>query len=128
MGSGRTVVFMRQNGWIVDDKTDLGNMEKLYGFTPSVEKKQEKTDEKCRVVSYPNFVYDKDEYRSLFESAGAHIYTEQGEVVCVGNGFIAVHAKGVDTARVKLACCEKTVVLGECGTAVLDLHTGERVY
>lgn len=127
MGSGRTVVFMRRNGWIVNDKTSDKNVENLYGFAP--QKSYEIHEQKrCRVVHIAEFAYEREFYTQLFKSAGAHIYTEQGEVVCVGNGFIAVHAKGIDTAHVKLACGEKKVALGECGTAVLDLHTGERIF
>ena len=128
MSGGRTVVFMRRNGWIVDEKTDDKHVADLYGFTPSTEKKQEKIGEKCRVVSYPNFVYDKDEYRRLFERAGAHIYTDGGELVCAQNQFVMVHTKGTSQTVLHLACGDVLVENGACNTVVYDNLTGERVY
>ena len=127
MGGGRTVAFMRRNGWIVDGKTDNQNVAMLYGFTPK-KPFEEAQKQDCRVVHIAQFAYEREFYTSLFESAGAHVYTKDGAVVCAANGFVAVHAKDKDAVCLQLACGQKTVELGECGTAVLDALTGERVY
>lgn len=127
MGGGRTVVFMRRNGYIVDEKTGLCNMTALYGR--ALGKKdfdEQRTD--CRVVGVSEFVYDKNFYRQLFASAGSHVYTDGDEVVCAANGFVAVHAKGAGKTCVHTQAGDVTVDLGTCGTAVVDLQTAKQVY
>ncbi len=127
MGGGRTVAFMRRNGWIVDGKTSDQNVAALYGFAPQ-EPYEERQNANCRVVHIAQFAYERQFYTQLFESAGAHVYTKGGEVLCAANGFVAIHAKGKQTADVRLACGEIQVELGECSTVVFDLHTGEKIY
>ena len=80
------------------------------------------------MVHIAQFAYERQFYTHLFESAGAHIYTRDGEVVSAGNGCVAVHTKGKQTVCVQLPCGQKQVQMGECTTVVLDTHTGEKIY
>ena len=126
-GGDRTVAFMRRNGWIVDGKTNQEQVYALYGFVP--EKAYEEYQAKsCRVVHIAEFMYQAEFYRQLFASAGAHVYTDNNEVLCVANGLACVHAKGVGVTCVHTRVGGVKVDLGECGTAVIDLMTGEKVY
>ena len=126
MGGGRTVAFMRKNGYIVDNKTALSNVAALYG-TAIPQEYYEEQRANHRVVIVPEFAYEKDFYTRLFESAGAHVYTRDGEVVCAQNGFVAVHTKGMAQTMVHLECDDVNVTLDECSTVVLDSQTGKRV-
>ena len=89
MKNGRTVAFMRQNGYIVDGNTSKENIEKLYG-TKKIDAYFEEVRDGYKVVGIPEFAYDKNFYRELFAGAGAHIYAKGGEVTCVGNGYLAI--------------------------------------
>ena len=126
MKDGRTVAFMRQNGYIVDGNTSKENIEKLYG-TKKIDAYFEEVRNGCKVVGIPEFAYDKNFYRDLFAGAGAHIYAKGGEVTCVGNGYLAVHTKDMAQTTLYLPCGEKTLALKDCETIVFDLQTGERV-
>lgn len=128
MGGGRTVVFMRKNGFIVDGKTGLNNVTKLYGFTALAGGVQKENRRNCRVISAPDFIYDKAYYREVFREAGAHIYTDNGEVVVAQNNMVMVHTKGVQKTVLHLACGDVEIENGACNTAVFDNLTGERMY
>ena len=114
------VAFMRRNGYIVDGKSSMETVHALY-------QADEKNDN-CKIVVIPEFEYDRQFYRKLFADAGAWIYTQGDEVVCVGNGFIAVHTLGEQDSAI---CMPKgKVILSDncCTTAVYDLQTCERVF
>ena len=122
MADGRTVAFMRENAVVVDNQTQRNEQGLVNALL--AETKQAN----CNVVRYENFVYDSDEYRKLFAGAGAHIYTDGGEVVCAQNNFVMVHTKGKEKTLLHLSCGDVSIDNGDCNTAVFDNLTGERVY
>ena len=128
MGGGRTVAFMRKNGYIVDNQTDYNNMTGLYGGSALEDSYFEEQRENCRVVGIPQFEYDRNFYTRLFESAGAHIYARGGEVVTAQNNYVLVHTKGISQTVLHLACGDVTVQNEKCGTVIYDNLTGERIF
>lgn len=127
MGGNRTVAFMRKNGFIVDGRTGYSNITELYGSSALKDSYTEERRKKCRVVSVSQFIYDRKFYRELFESSGAHIYTDNGEVVTVANRFVLVHTKGIPQTTLHLTCGDVTLENGKCNTVIYDDLTGERI-
>ena len=121
-GGNRTVVFMRENGYIVGEKTSDQTKEQLYRLDTAEAQKN------CKVVVLPNFVYDGAFYRDLFISAGAHVYSTGGEAITAANGFVMAHSKGKEKTLLHLACGDVEMENGRCETAILDIHTGERIF
>ena len=126
MGGDRTVVFMCNNGYILDGKTALSNMTKLYGFALK-DGYFEMQCESYRVVTVSDYQYKPSFYRELFRKAGAHIYTENGEVLCVANDLVMFHAKETPVTTLRLKCGEITVKNGKYTTKVFDNLTGKRL-
>ena len=126
MSGGRTVVFMCNNGYIVDDKTSTSNITALYGF----ELKDgyfENQRQDCCVISVSEYRYEPNFYRELFKKAGAHIYTENEEVLCVANDLVMLHAKEKPVTTLHLKCGDITVENEKYTTKVYDNLTGQRL-
>ena len=126
MGGGRTVVFMCNNGYILNNKTSVANMAKLYGFTPQDGYLEQESDA-YRVVSVSEYQYEAEFYRELFRNAGAHIYSEGGEVVCVANDLVMLHCKEMPETTLHLKCGDITVKNEKYTTKVYDNLTGQRL-
>lgn len=126
MGGGRTVVFMCNNGYILNNKTSVANMSKLYGFTPQDGYLEQESDA-YRVVSVSEYQYEAEFYRELFRNAGAHIYSEGGEVVCVANDLVMLHCKEMPETTLHLKCGDITVKNEKYTTKVYDNLTGQRL-
>ncbi len=126
MGENRTVAFMGKNGYIVDGKTSVSNITKLYGGVIQkglfVEKKNNYT-----LVTVDNFRYDKQFYRNLFTQAGAHIYSNGEEVICANNNLVMVYALNTKDKVIHLTCGDVKLPDKEFLTAVYDNKTGERL-
>ena len=126
-GGNRTIVFMRENGYIVSEKTSKENMQKLYE-TNELDKYVEQTRENYKIVALPQFMYDINFYRTLFAGAGAHIYADKGEVIVSANGFVMVHTKGIEKTLLHLACGDIILENGTCNTMIYDNQSGERIF
>ena len=126
MGGGRTVAFMSSNAYIVDNKTAVSNMTELYGC----ELKDgyfESEREGYTLVTSSDYQYSADFYRELFKKAGAHIYSENGEVVCVANDLVMLHCKETPVTTLHLKCGDITVENEKYTTKVYDNLTGKRL-
>jgi hypothetical protein len=126
MGGGRTVAFMCNNGYIVDNKTALSNMTALYGCALK-NGYFELQRENYRLVTVSEYEYTPSFYRELFKKAGAHIYTDNNEVVCVANDFVMVHCKEMPVTTLHLKCGDIKVENGKYSTKVFDNLTGQRL-
>ncbi len=126
MGGGRTVAFMGTNGYIVEGKTGLDNVNALLQTATEAGDFAENRGE-YTLVNSKAFRYDKEFYQKLFKDAGAHIYTEDGLVICADNNLVMVHAKQTKNSRLRLACGEVELPDQKHFTAVYDNKTGERL-
>ena len=126
MSEGRTVVFMGNNGYIVDEKTALSNMTTLYGHalkSGCVETEREG----YRIVTISEYQYTPMFYRELFKKSGAHIYSENGEVVCVANDLVMLHCKETTKSTLHLKCGDVVVKNEKYTTNVYDNLTGKKL-
>ena len=126
MSGDRTVAFMCNNGYILDGKTSLSNMTKLYGHALK-DGYLETPRENCRVVTVSEYQYKPSFYRELFKKSGAHIYSENGEVVCVANDLVMVHCKEIPVTTLHLKCGDVKVENEKYSTKVFDNLTGQRL-
>ena len=126
MGDGRTVAFMCNNGYIVDNKTALSNMTELYGCAVKNGYYEEQR-ENYRIITLSEYQYNPSFYRELFQKAGAHIYTENGEVLCVANDLVMFHAKETPVTTLRLKCGDITIENEKYTTKVYDNLTGQRL-
>ncbi len=126
MGGGRTVAFIGNNGYIVDNKTALSNMSALYGYAFKGGHYEEQR-ENYRIVALSEYRYESSFYRELFRKSGAHIYTENGEVLCVANDLVMFHAKETPVTTLRLKCGDITVENQKYTTKVYDNLTGQRL-
>ena len=126
MGGGRTVAFMCNNGYILDNKTSVANMTRLYGVEPQ-EGYQEIQFEGYRLITISEYQYETEFYRELFRKSGAHIYVEGGEVVCVANDLVMLHCKETPETTLHLMCGDITVKNDKYTTRVYDNLTGKRL-
>lgn len=126
MGGGRTVAFMCNNGYILDNQTSLSNMTKLYGHALKDGYLETERDD-CRVITVSEYQYKPSFYRELFKKSGAHIYTENEEVVCVANDLVMVHCKDKPVTTLHLKCGDVTVENGKYSTKVFDNLTGQKL-
>ena len=125
MGGNRTVAFMCNNGYILDNKTAISNMTELYGCEIK-DGYFEMQREDYRLVTVSECQYESGFYRELFKKAGAHIYADNGEVVCVANDFVMLHCKGIPETTLHLKCGDVTVKNEKYTTKVYDNLTGQR--
>ena len=126
MGGNRTVAFMCNNGYILDNQTSLSNMTKLYGH--ALKNGYYETErENCRVVTVSEYQYTPKFYRELFRKSGAHIYTENEEVLCVANDLVMVHCKDKPVSTLHLKGGDITVENEKYTTKVYDNLTGQRL-
>ena len=126
MAENRTVAFLCNNGYILDGKTAISNMERLYGC--AVKQGYFETQRKnCRVVTLSEYRYELNFYRELFQKAGAHIYTDNEEVLCVANDLVMLHCKETPKTTLHLKCGDITVENEKYTTAVYDNLTGQRL-
>ena len=123
---GRTVVFINDFALIVDTVTDIERFEKILE-TRRLGEYQEYSKENCVICDMPKLINDKDFYHDLFKRAGAHIYTDNGEVVIADNEMVMMHCKGVPTTTLHLHCGDVKVDNGECNTVVYNTFTGEQI-
>ena len=65
-------------------------------------------------------VLTKDEITSFYKSAGVHLYTENSEVIYVGNGYVGLHTAGATEGEIKLPRTLKV-------TPIFGAEGGERV-
>lgn len=126
MGGGRTVAFIGNNGYIVDNKMALSNMSELYGYAFKGGHYEEQR-ENYRIVALSEYQYESSFYRELFRKSGAHIYTENGEVLCVANDLVMFHVKETPVTTLRLKCGEITVENKKYTTKVYDNLTGQRL-
>ena len=125
MGGGRTVAFMCNNGYILEGKTSVDNMTALYGCLPQ-EGYWEEARKGYRIVGVSEYQYDSAFYRRLFKDAGAHIYTDGDEVICVANDFVMLHCKDKTATTLHLKCGDVIVKNEKYTTKVYDNLTGQR--
>ncbi len=126
MGGGRTVAFMCNNGYILDNKTSVENMTKLYGVAPQ-DGYLEIEREDYRLVTVSEYQYEAAFYRTLFKESGAHVYAEGGEVVCVANDLVMYHCKETPVTTLHLRCGDVTIENEKYTTKVYDNLTGKRL-
>ena len=125
MKNGRTVGFIGGSGFIIGNKSGAENTKKLLGKS-GAEAFYSKRKE-YSIFYAPHYVTDPDYFRKIFKRAGAHIYTEGGEVVATGNGMVMIHEKGVKTTKLNLPSGIVKIKNPECATYVFDVKTGEKV-
>ncbi len=126
MKDGRTVAFLEECGLIVDNVMAPDHMERLYGpaFAPHFIVKMPT----CTVYHFDQVPYEASVYREMFRRAGAHIYTEDGEVVIADNALVMVHSK--NQPRTVLHLPQGDLVLENCiegDTQIIDIRTGQRI-
>ena len=117
---------MCNNGYILDNKTSVENMTKLYGVAPQ-DGYLEIEREDYRLVTVSEYQYDAAFYRTLFKESGAHVYAEGGEVVCVANDLVMYHCKETPTTTLHLKCGDVAVDNEKYVTKVYDNLTGKRL-
>ena len=126
MSGGRTVAFMCNNGYIVDNKTAYSNMTALYGCEVK-DGYFEAERETYKLVTISECQYTPNFYKELFKKAGAHIYTENEEVLCVANDLVMLHCKETPKSTLHLKCGDITVENEKYTTKVYDNLTGQRL-
>ena len=75
----------------------------------------------------PKLITDREFYHQLFKRAGAHIYTENGEVVIADNQMVMMHCKDIDKTVLHLHSGDITVENGKYNTVVYNSFTGEKI-
>ncbi len=126
LAGGRTVVFTNDFALIVDNATALGNFEKILG-TKRTGQYREYSKENCVICDMPKLIKDKDFYHDLFKRAGAHIYTDNGEVVIADNEMVMMHCKDTPKTVLHLHCGDVEIENGEVNTVIYNTCTGERI-
>lgn len=120
------MAFIGNNGYIVDNKTALSNMTELYGYAFKGGHYEEQR-ENYRIVALSEYQCESSFYRELFRKSGVHIYTENGEVLCVANDLVMFHAKETPVTTLRLKCGDITVENQKYTTKVYDNLTGQRL-
>jgi hypothetical protein len=72
-------------------------------------------------------VCDPKEWREIFKSAGAHIYTDGGEVVVADGGMVMVHCKEIPQTVLHLPCGDVCIKNEKFSTVVYDCQSGDRL-
>ena len=126
MGGGRTVAFICNNGYILDNKTAVSNMTKLYGEEIKDGYYETERDD-YRLVTVSGYQYKPSFYRELFRKSGAHIYTDNDEVLCVANDLVMLHCKEKPVTTLHLKSGDITIENEKYTTKVYDNLTGQRL-
>lgn len=111
MQEGRTVGFFDKCGLIVDGVPDEKNVSALVEGG----------------LYMPQPSTDKAFYHDLFKRAGAHIYTDGGEVVVADNEMVMVHCKDIPKTTLRLHCGDIELENGKYNTVVYNTFTGEQI-
>lgn len=125
MKNGRTVGFIGASGFIIDNKSGFENTKKLLG--KNGDKAFFSKRKNYSIFYEPHYVTKPEFFRKVFKKAGAHIYTDGGEVVATGNGMVMIHEKGIKRTALKLKGGVIKIKNPECATYVFDVTTGEKV-
>ena len=126
MSDGRTVVFVKGFAWVVDKETDFERLNAITGV-PFNEEYKEFTTESCNVVYMPKISKDKMYYHDLFRRSGAHIYTDNGEVVIADNEMVMIHCKDIPHTTLHLKFVDIEIDNPKYSTVVYNVVTGERI-
>ena len=73
------------------------------------------------------WVVDREIYRKIFEKSGAHIYTDNGEVVIADNEMVMVHCKNTPQTVLHLHCGDVKIQNEKYSTVVYNTFTGEKI-
>lgn len=123
---GRTVVLANDFAKIVDKTTDENRIVEIIGENAPTEYK-EYEKENCRVCVMPATITDKAFYHDLFKRAGAHIYSDDGEVIIADNEMVMMHCKDIPTTTLHLHCGDIKIENGKYNTVVYNTYTGEKI-
>ncbi len=122
---GRTVVFLGDNGIICGDRHDRARHEAL-----TLDEGREFSDvrtQDARIIRSRALICDRDYWRELFMSAGVHIWTQGGEFTAVDDGYLLLHAAGVEKSEINFSHGKVTCDNPPVFTALYDVKTGKRV-
>ena len=72
-------------------------------------------------------VCDPKAWKEIFKAAGAHIYTDGGEVVVADGGMVMVHCKDIPQTVLHLPCGDICMKNEKFSTVVYDCQSGERL-
>ena len=125
-GQGRTVLFMGQLKYIIDDCSISQSALEIFGAEEVGLAHKEKKEEKEIYYSEEIF-YDNQFYREFFRRAGVHIYTEGNEVCIADNNMVMIHTKDIPFSTLHLHSGDLRVKNGDCSTIVYDTQTGKRI-
>lgn len=115
LSSAKTTVIMGRFAVVVDEKENDAATFILQNT------------HKNRVIVSKECITDPLVYREIFKKAGAHIYTDQSEVVIADNGLVMVHCKDIPRSVLHLHCGDIVVENPKYSTAVYNTQTGERI-
>lgn len=126
MSEGRTVVCINDFARVVDRTTNENRLEEIIGEKLSgTYAEYEKPN--CRICAMPETITERKFYHDLFQRAGAHIYTDNGEVVIADNEMVMVHCKGIARTVLHLENGDVEIENGKYNTVVYNTKTGEKV-
>ncbi|HEX8549117.1 MAG TPA: beta-galactosidase [Cytophagaceae bacterium] len=103
-----------------------------YGHFLSTDKiaiaKKKFKDHVSWYVALPS--YDHSLLAGLLKQAGAHVYTESGDIIYAGDGLLGIHSKRGGEREIKLKSGKKIIVNLPTGTSttILDSESGEVFY
>lgn len=126
MADGRTVILINGFAKIVDKMTDVSRLEQIIGANPC-EKYKEYENSNCRICVMPETLTDRKFYHDIFKKAGAHIYSDDGEVIIADNEMVMMHCKDIPQTTLHLHCGDVKVENGKYNTVIYNSFTGERV-
>ena len=117
MNDGRAVILAGGFGLVIEEEKAS-----LQGEILS-----DTENESCRIVVMEKTSTDPSLYREIFRKAGAHIYSDGGEVIIADNELVMIHCK--DRAEVTLHLQNQTVTFPceKFETRVYHTQTGERI-
>ena len=75
----------------------------------------------------PETLTDRKFYHDIFKKAGAHIYSDDGEVIIADNEMVMMHCKDIPQTTLHLHCGDVKVENGKYNTVIYNSFTGEKV-
>ena len=126
LSGGRTVVFMERFAVMVEGETNESRFAEYIGALRA-DKYAEYEKENCRICIMPERIENRAFYHDLFKRAGAHIYTNNGEVVVADNEMVMVHCKDIPHTTLHLPCGNIELENGKYNTAVYNIYTGKKL-
>ncbi len=122
----RTTVFVDDYATVVNGKTCKIRLAEWLGVACDTDY-TECVINGCKVGVMPKISELQEVYRDIFKRAGAHIYTDNGEVVIADNEMVMVHCKGIPQTTLHLHCGDIEIENGKYNTVVYNTFTGEKI-